>query len=97
MNMAFGPEDKITNPGEFDAAAQYFEKAAGQLTGGEPADKALLAKVNESQAAVLRYKNDIKGACAKADEALKLYGEAGVSDFVKEGVNQLKTAAGCKK
>ncbi len=96
MNMAFGPEDKIVNPGEFDAAAGYLEKAAGLVTGGEPADKALLAKINESQAAVLRYKNDTKGSCAKADEALKLYGEAGVSDFVMEGVNQLKKAAGCK-
>ena len=84
------------DPGEFDGAAGSFEKAAGLVTGGEPADKALLAKINESHAAVLRYKNDTKGSCAKADAALKLYGEAGVSEFVTEGVNQLKKAAGCK-
>ncbi len=92
ISMAFGEEDKITKPEEFDAALQQFEKAK-QLAGD---DKVLAGRAVEGMAAAQRYKGDNKAACALADEAAQHYEEAGASDYTKEGPTTLKQAAGCK-
>ncbi len=92
ISMAFGPEDKIENPGEFDAALKDFDMAK-QLAGDT---KVLAGRALEGIAAAQRYKGDNKAACAAVDEAAKLYEEAGASTYTKEGAAHLKQAAGCK-
>lgn len=92
ISMAFGEEDKITNPEEFDTAVGEFEKAKG-LAGD---DKMLLGRAAEGLAAAQRYKGDNKAACAAVAEAAAAYEEGGASAYTKDGAVHLKQAAGCK-
>lgn len=100
IGLAFAGEEQITKPEELDGAIASYGRARSlaenQSINNAQEKSVLLARALEGLAAVARYQGKNGEACTQAEQVIKLYENAGATQYMIDGALQLKQQANCK-